>query len=106
VNPTVTSLRGHTSESTRDQLVYSPSYVDPSTQCVKLNDQYTSTLWITGWPKHPETGLLEELLSIPEIRYDLSVYLHSIDYHDKLDSLASEREFGPAPVLGRTIEER
>jgi hypothetical protein len=93
VNSTITSLRGHASESTRDQLIYSPSYVDPSTQHVELNDQYTSTLWITGWPKHPETGLLEDILSIPEIRYDLSIYLNSTDYHDKLDSLASEREF-------------
>jgi hypothetical protein len=93
VNSTITLLRGHASESTRDQLIYSPSYVDPSTQHVELNDQYTSTLWITGWPKHPETGLLEDILSIPEIRYDLSIYLNSTDYHDKLDSLASEREF-------------
>ncbi|WP_273837058.1 hypothetical protein [Halococcus sp. PRR34] len=92
VSSTVTSLRGHTSESTRDQLVYSPSYVEPGTQHVELNDQYTSTLWITGWPKHPETGLLEDILSVPEIRYDLSIYLGSTDYHSKLDSLASERQ--------------
>jgi hypothetical protein len=86
------SLRGHTSESTRKQMVYSPAYVDEHGKYVEVGDQYMSSIWVTGWPKHPEEGLLESILSVPEIRYDISLSLKATDYHDKLDELESLRE--------------
>ena len=86
------SLRGHASESTRKQMVYSPAYVDEYGKYVEVGDQYMSSIWVTGWPKHPEEGLLESILSVPEIRYDISLSLKATDYHDKLDELESLRE--------------
>ena len=99
VSSTITSLRGHASQATRDQLVYSPAFVDENNKYVELNDQFTSTIWITGWPKHPEPGLLESILSVPEIRYDISISLDSTDYHAKLDELADERQYITSSAL-------
>ncbi|WP_158589370.1 helix-hairpin-helix domain-containing protein [Halococcus sp. IIIV-5B] len=92
VSTVATSLRGHVSEASRDELVYSPATIEEHIKHAEVDDQYTTTVWVTGWPKHPDPGLLEDILSIPGIRYDISLSLGATDYHSKLDSLASTRE--------------
>ena len=92
ISSTVTSLRGHTSEASRQELIHSPAYVNEHAKYAEIDDQYTCTIWVTGWPKHPDAGILEGIFSIPGVRYDIAINLDSTDYHSKLDSLASTRQ--------------
>jgi hypothetical protein len=86
------SARIATSHAAREKAVFAPSYVDSHMKAVELNDQYTSTLWVTGWPIIPQPELLSSILAVPDIRYDMSIYFHARDHREKLDEIESDRK--------------
>ena len=80
------------SESSREKTIYSPAFLNTYIKNVELNDQYTSTLWVTGWPLQPQVEMLSSILAVPGIRYDMSLYFHSRDYREKLEEIENERQ--------------
>ncbi|MFH5802395.1 VirB4 family type IV secretion system protein [Haladaptatus sp. CMAA 1911] len=82
-----------TSSNAREQAIYGPAHIDEGVKTVDVNDHYTTSLWVVGWPSSPEPGFLTDALSVPGVRMDTALYVHATEYRDKMDELATDQEW-------------
>ncbi|MFC6723439.1 VirB4 family type IV secretion system protein [Halobium palmae] len=78
---------------TRQQSLVAPSSVEELPGTVRVNDDWTRTLWIGEYPDLPGDGLFENLYASPETRHtDISIHLNPRETNATLDSLENRIE--------------
>lgn len=90
------SVTAHTNATTRNRMynLYAPQEVDEHKDHVDLGDgeEYAASIYVTGWPKLPTPGVLESAVTMPGVRYDLSLQFDPTERYDKRDELQKEKE--------------
>lgn len=96
----------------RHQAIIAPDSVEWTARAARLNDTWTTTLTVTGYPDHPQDGYLSKLFKLTDIDFDVTVHLSPID-HERArsrlqaaaDDLQADAEMARS-VRGAYLQER
>ncbi|SDM93720.1 Type IV secretory pathway, VirB4 component [Halogranum gelatinilyticum] len=66
------------SESQRN--VTAPDAIEWETRAARVGEQWTSTLYVAGYPDYPKDGYLSALFELTDVQFDLTVHVRPRDY--------------------------
>jgi type IV secretory pathway VirB4 component len=71
----------------RQQDAVAPSAVEWESRCARVGDEWTTTLYIAGWPDYPSDGYLSELFTLTDVRFHVTAHFRPRDQERALDQL-------------------
>lgn len=94
------------------QALLAPEAIEWNTRAAKVGDQWTTTLYIAGYPDYPTDGYLSELFEVTDVEFDVTAHVTPRnqarardDLQDRADDLQADADLERS-VRGDYLQER
>ncbi|WP_263018142.1 VirB4 family type IV secretion system protein [Natronobiforma cellulositropha] len=71
----------------RHRSTIAPAAIEWETRTARLDEQWTSTLYVAEYPDYPKDGYLNELFELTDVEFDLTVHLTPKNHQRARDEL-------------------